>query len=202
MLGSVGSSSSLPMVTAVLPATWGHAQIVTCFHNSHHPLLPSSLFLCLSHFCFSLSFSVPHPHPVGPGEQGDHLRYLEFNVCGNQHVFSYYPIPPKFQYCIMLLVWWKRAHMCSQLHLWLRPQHSVSQAEETLFLHWFKMCFHEHKGKQTMIPYALFYDFMQIYGISGTPCLNFACLSWLRDLIIICNIFPWKLGSLFQTHNL
>ena len=89
----------------------------------------------------SLSFSVPHPHPVGPGEQGDHLRYLEFNICGNQHVFSYCPIPPKFQYCIMLLVWWKWAQMCSQLHLWLRPQHSVSQAEETLFLHWFKMCF-------------------------------------------------------------
>ena len=66
---------------------------------------------------------------------------------------------------------------------------AFSQAEETVFFHWFKMCFHERKGKQTMIPYALFYDFMQIYGISGTPCLNFACLSWLRDLIIIVIFF-------------
>lgn len=175
------------MVTAILPATWGHAWIV--FSQLLSSLPPFSLPLSFPLLSLSFFFSVPHPYPVGPGEQGDHLHYLELKVCGSQHVFSYCPIPPKFQYCIMLLVWWKQAQMRSQLHLWLRPQDSVSQAEETVFFHWFKMRFHERKGKQTMIPYALFYDFMQIYGILGTPCLNFACLSWLRDLIIIVIFF-------------
>ena len=76
----------LPMVTAVAPATWGHAWIVACFHNSHHPSLPSSLFLCLSHFCFSLSLSLsPTPTQLVLVSKGTifiiwSLMFVEINM--------------------------------------------------------------------------------------------------------------------------
>lgn len=51
------------------------------------------------------------------------------------------------------------------------------------------------KRKQTAIPCAIFYYFMQIYGISSTLCtlsLKFACMSWLGNQFVI--FFPVEIG--------